>query len=301
MCQDQCFSDNECLINGCGHCDKTAKPVPRCTPAKQTTAAPVVPQPPVSPSKNVCLKSCKTNNDCWTGTSTCTNCITISPKPGVCGTMCQDQCSTDSECLVAGCGHCDMNAKPVPRCTPAAKLSAAAAIRDTMPVSVAEVERVCIADRSKSPDVLGAGLSYTCSTGGVNCTTINAGGAKYYPNTIYTHCDWAFGTYYRGNPVPTSCNFGGAAYLVNCSTSCTRCTAKDTTSDAALQSNFNYICGSNAAPDAFIGKEHCAAATALNSTKARAEFAMDVYYQIYRCAQPQESCDFNGTAVVAAC
>lgn len=77
-----------------------------------------VPTPPTPPPSGVCGKTCADNADCWTGTSDCTNCITVSPNPGRCGTMCQDACNSDSECMVAGCGTCNKTTLPEPRCTP---------------------------------------------------------------------------------------------------------------------------------------------------------------------------------------
>eukprot|EP01065_Artemidia_motanka_P019986 TRINITY_DN2390_c0_g1_i1.p1 TRINITY_DN2390_c0_g1~~TRINITY_DN2390_c0_g1_i1.p1 ORF type:complete len:179 (+),score=63.76 TRINITY_DN2390_c0_g1_i1:76-612(+) len=175
----------------------------------------------------------------------------------------------------------------------AAMLSAAA---------LSGVKLTCVADRSKSSDVLGAGLSFACSLGKVNCTPINAGGADYYPNNIYAHCDYAFNQYYQNNPVPSSCDFSGAAFLVNCSTDCTKCQTTNTSTAAQVAADLDFLCGK-----AGVLGDRCDAikpggsAFMPNTTKAHADWAVNTYYQVYKCPQPKSSCDFNGTAQVVSC
>jgi hypothetical protein len=60
-------------------------------------------------------------------------------------------------------------------------------------------------------------LKWVCSAGKINCAPINRGGARFYPDTLQAHADWAFNEYYQKNKFPAgaaSCDFGGSAELV---------------------------------------------------------------------------------------
>eukprot|EP01062_Namystynia_karyoxenos_P065992 TRINITY_DN60015_c0_g1_i1.p1 TRINITY_DN60015_c0_g1~~TRINITY_DN60015_c0_g1_i1.p1 ORF type:complete len:208 (+),score=90.11 TRINITY_DN60015_c0_g1_i1:82-624(+) len=166
----------------------------------------------------------------------------------------------------------------------------------------ADVKPVCVADRSKTPDQLGAALSYACSGGGVNCTDINPGGARYYPNNVYAHCDWAFDKYYQANPVPASCSFSGTAFLVNCSTACTKCQTNANATDTELTTDLDYLCGKgNILGDLCAAIHINGSAYQPNTLRDHANWAVNEYYQVYRCPQPQSSCDFNASAHIASC
>eukprot|EP01062_Namystynia_karyoxenos_P072391 TRINITY_DN6851_c0_g1_i1.p1 TRINITY_DN6851_c0_g1~~TRINITY_DN6851_c0_g1_i1.p1 ORF type:complete len:212 (+),score=49.74 TRINITY_DN6851_c0_g1_i1:63-638(+) len=173
----------------------------------------------------------------------------------------------------------------------------------------ADTVLVCIADRDASPDLLGAGLSFACSKGGVDCSKINTGGSNYYPNNIYAHCDWAFDQFYQADPKPANCDFNGAATLVNCSTACTKCQATDKATEAELTSDMTYLCGSNGvllSSSGVLG-DRCDAikpngsAYKPNTLRDHVNWALNTYYQVYRCAQPDTACNFNGTAAVVPC
>jgi len=44
---------------------------------------------------------------------------------------------------------------------------------------------------------------------------IQPGASCYFPNSIENHASYAFNSYFQRNPVPSSCDFGGSATLVN--------------------------------------------------------------------------------------
>ncbi|KAM7272234.1 hypothetical protein ACFE04_026897 [Oxalis oulophora] len=73
----------------------------------------------------------------------------------------------------------------------------------------------CVAITGTDQAALQSALDYACGMGGVDCSQIQQGGSCYNPSTLQNHASYAFNSYYQKNPVPTSCDFGGTAMIVN--------------------------------------------------------------------------------------
>ncbi|XP_019187616.1 PREDICTED: mucin-2-like [Ipomoea nil] len=81
----------------------------------------------------------------------------------------------------------------------------------------------CVA-RSGVPEItLQSALDYACGIGGADCSTIQQSGSCYNPNSLQNHASFAFNSYYQKNPVPTSCDFGGAAMVTSTNPSSGSC------------------------------------------------------------------------------
>ncbi|XP_039029628.1 PLASMODESMATA CALLOSE-BINDING PROTEIN 1-like [Hibiscus syriacus] len=81
----------------------------------------------------------------------------------------------------------------------------------------------CIARTGTSETTLQSALDYACGTGGADCSQIQQGGNCYNPNSLQNRASYAFNGYYQKNPAPTSCDFGGAATIVNTNPSTGSC------------------------------------------------------------------------------
>lgn len=81
----------------------------------------------------------------------------------------------------------------------------------------------CIANPSASETALQVALDYACGYGGADCSAIQRGGTCYNPNSLRDHASYAFNEYYKKNPSPTSCVFGGTAQLTNTDPSSGNC------------------------------------------------------------------------------
>ncbi|XP_043723156.1 G8 domain-containing protein DDB_G0286311-like [Telopea speciosissima] len=81
----------------------------------------------------------------------------------------------------------------------------------------------CVAKTGVSDSALQAALDYACGIGGADCSTIQQTGSCFNPNTLQNHASYAFNSYYQKNPLPTSCNFGGTAMMVDTNPSIDSC------------------------------------------------------------------------------
>ncbi|KAK9692109.1 hypothetical protein RND81_09G241200 [Saponaria officinalis] len=81
----------------------------------------------------------------------------------------------------------------------------------------------CVAQPGAPESSVQSALDYACGIGGADCSTIQEGASCYNPNTLQNHASYAFNSYFQKNPVPTSCDFGGAAVLVNTNPSSGSC------------------------------------------------------------------------------
>jgi len=66
-----------------------------------------------------------------------------------------------------------------------------------------------------SDDVLQKALDYACGAG-ADCNPIRPNGQCYNPNALRNHCSYAVNSYYQKKAASgATCDFGGAAILVN--------------------------------------------------------------------------------------
>uniref|UniRef100_A0ACD5ZCQ3 Uncharacterized protein n=1 Tax=Avena sativa TaxID=4498 RepID=A0ACD5ZCQ3_AVESA len=82
--------------------------------------------------------------------------------------------------------------------------------------AVAPGDAWCVANAMAGEGRLKAALDYACGPGGADCKGIQPGAACFEPNTMVSHASYAFNDYYqrRGRSIGT-CDFAGAAYVVN--------------------------------------------------------------------------------------
>eukprot|EP01062_Namystynia_karyoxenos_P052244 TRINITY_DN4169_c0_g1_i1.p1 TRINITY_DN4169_c0_g1~~TRINITY_DN4169_c0_g1_i1.p1 ORF type:complete len:240 (+),score=19.63 TRINITY_DN4169_c0_g1_i1:68-721(+) len=107
----------------------------------------------------------------------------------------------------------------------------------------------CLAVPDRSSDDLGYALSVVCGSGVIDCGPINPNGTKFYPNSIYHHCNWAFNAYW-GQPSGAECGPPGIppgkAARFCCSQysqkGCRQCELRSNTSNATLYGSIGWLC-----------------------------------------------------------
>ncbi|XP_052178566.1 glucan endo-1,3-beta-glucosidase 3-like isoform X2 [Diospyros lotus] len=97
----------------------------------------------------------------------------------------------------------------------------------------------CVASQAASQIALQLALDYACGYGGADCSAIQLGASCYNPNTIRGHASYAFNAYYQKDPVPNSCNFGGAAVITNTDPSTGTCQYPTTSTSSSVLNTTN--------------------------------------------------------------
>ncbi|XP_038900832.1 PLASMODESMATA CALLOSE-BINDING PROTEIN 3-like isoform X2 [Benincasa hispida] len=97
----------------------------------------------------------------------------------------------------------------------------------------------CIASVSASQAALQLALDYACGMGGADCSSIQAGGNCYNPNSVRDHASYAFNSYYQKNPLPNSCNFGGTAMITSTNPSSGTCEYPSTSTSSSVLNTTN--------------------------------------------------------------
>ncbi|RWW76110.1 hypothetical protein BHE74_00015827 [Ensete ventricosum] len=102
---------------------------------------------------------------------------------------------------------------PTPPMTPATNPYSTPSM--VTPSSPSSGQSWCVASQTASQTALQVALDYACGYGGADCSTIQQGGSCFDPDTVRDHASYAFNDYYQKNPIPTSCDFGGTAAIIN--------------------------------------------------------------------------------------
>ncbi|XP_058770391.1 uncharacterized protein LOC131644025 [Vicia villosa] len=161
--------------------------VPSTTPVVPSTTPPAVPLPPTNPTNSpVPVFNPATTPSTVPGAQPVTNPVTSNPPPS--------------------------GSVPVPVINPPSNTNAPSI----------QGQSWCVAKSGAPQASLQSALDYACGMG-ADCSQIQQGGACYSPVTLQSHASFAFNSYYQKNPAPTSCDFGGAATLINTNPSSGSC------------------------------------------------------------------------------
>ncbi|CAL5208702.1 unnamed protein product [Lathyrus oleraceus] len=160
--------------------------VPSTTPAVPSTT-PAVPLPPTNPTNSpVPVFNPATTPSTVPGAQPVTNPVTSYPPPS--------------------------GSVPVPVINPPSSTNAPSV----------QGQSWCVAKAGAPQASLQSALDYACGMG-ADCSQIQQGGSCFSPVTLQSHASFAFNSYYQKNPAPTSCDFGGAATLINTNPSSGSC------------------------------------------------------------------------------
>jgi len=162
----------------------------------------------------------------------------------------------------------------------------------------------CLANRNATASTLTSALGWVC--GQEDCSAINPGGDRYVPKGLDLYCDFAFNEWFQRNGKWSDCAFQGAGLLQYCDQTCRKCQVKQGTNDTATQAALDMACGADFVGDCSDiqpGGTHYMP----NTVTAHANWAMNQYYQAYRCPYvPGQTnvytpCDFGGVAETVEC
>ncbi|XP_072976557.1 uncharacterized protein [Typha angustifolia] len=120
-----------------------------------------------------------------------------------------------------------------------------ASIPSTVPGSpTVSGQNWCVANAGSPDAALQNALDYACGIGGADCSAIQPTGSCYNPNTLQAHASYAFNIYYQRNPMPSSCDFGGTAMIVNTNPSSGTCLYPSSSSISGYPASTNPSPGS---------------------------------------------------------
>ncbi|KAE9615920.1 hypothetical protein Lal_00017108 [Lupinus albus] len=112
----------------------------------------------------------------------------------------------------------------------------------------------CVAKTGVPQTTLQSALDYCCGMDSAACSQIQQGGSCYNPNSLQNHASVAFNSYYQKNQAPTSCDFGGAATLINTNPSSGSCIYTSSSASSTTTSSGTGISGSGA-PASVVGSQ----------------------------------------------
>eukprot|EP01065_Artemidia_motanka_P032639 TRINITY_DN39629_c0_g1_i1.p1 TRINITY_DN39629_c0_g1~~TRINITY_DN39629_c0_g1_i1.p1 ORF type:complete len:542 (+),score=154.31 TRINITY_DN39629_c0_g1_i1:65-1690(+) len=159
-------------------------------------------------------------------------------------------------------------------------------------------KRHCVANPTADDTKIVPALSWACGQGGVDCSAVQKGAARYYPNTVKAHANYVFDAYFQAHSSggAGSCDFGGTGLLTRCMGSCTTCNATGSATEAEMKKQLDWVCGPDGIQscDGYPGGDP-------DTTRSKLDWAMTKYYIAYECSTPTTACDFGGIGQVMPC